>query len=322
MRSAQKVAVRTKLRAPSGFTVVELLVALSLGAIVLGGAIAYLVREMRTLTGNEIRQALVRNGRYVGISLRHDLQKAGIEIKSTTSFGTVDVWPGTYGDTLIVLHVPYVPDLAGPHPLQPPAGADNPLPPGGTCGPRCIEVVKDTTPLELSVGDLARLQVLETRRLIMLEDINPTSDTSVELTFTDADIVLRQPGGLSGGVLLDRFGSYVQELSPIVYYLDAEGQLHRAFRLNLDGSPAGEILAYGVEEFDVKLVFSDDDELERANPTDADDSNDYDDIVAVKIRVTLKADRVDPRVNQGQLLRKSYEWTISPRNLRYEKQRF
>ena len=47
----------------------------------------------------------------------------------------------------------------------------------------------------------------------------------------------------------------------------------------------------------------------------------YDDIVALRIRVTLKADRIDPRVNQGQLLRKSYEWTISPRNLRYEKRR-
>ena len=69
------------------------------------------------------------------------------------------------------------------------------------------------------------------------------------------------------------------------------------------------------------MVFADDDELERADPTDSDDSNDFDDIVALKIRVTLKANRVDPRVNQGQLLRKTYEWMISPRNLRYEKQR-
>ncbi|NNG16525.1 MAG: hypothetical protein HKM89_08595, partial [Gemmatimonadales bacterium] len=155
-----------------------------------------------------------------------------------------------------------------------------------------------------------------------LEDVSITSDTSVEVTFTDADVVLRQPGGFSGGLLLDRFGTYVQELSPIMYYLDDEEQLWRSFRLNLDGSPAGDILAYGVEEFDVKLIFADDDELEGANPTDADDSNDYDDIVAVRVRVTLKANRTDARVNQGQLLRRRYDWTISPRNLRYEKQRF
>ncbi len=305
----------------SGFTVVELVVALSLGAIVLAGAIRYMIREMRTLTGNDIRQGLARNGRYVGVSLRHDLQKVGIEIESTTDFGTVNVWPGTQGDTLVILHVPYSPDLAPPHTLRPPPGSDNPLPAGGTCGPRCIEVVKDTTPLEFGVGDLARLQVLGTRRLILIEDINTTSDTSVELSFTAASEILRQPAGFAGGVLLDRFASYAQELSPIIYYLDDEQQLRRAFRLNLDGSPAGDILAYGVEEFDVKLIFADDDELEQANPTDSDDSNDFDDIVAVKIRVTLKASRSDPRVNQGQLLRKSYEWIISPRNLRYEKQR-
>lgn len=310
-----------KLRVAIGFTFVELIVALSLGAIVLAGAIGYMIREMRTLAGNDIRQGLARNGRYVGVSLRHDLQKAGIEITSTTDFGTINVWPGTEGDTLVILHVPYMPEIAPPHPLQPPLGSDNPLPAGGTCGPLCIEIVKDTTPLELAVGDLARMQILETRRLLLMEDVNTTSDTSVELSFTEASQILRQPAGFTGGVLLDRFGTYVQEVSPIIYYLDDEEQLHRAFRLNLNGSPDGHILAYGVEEFDVKLVFADDDELDRADPTDADDSNDYDDIVALRIRVTLKADRIDPRVNQGQLLRKSYEWTISPRNLRYEKQR-
>lgn len=300
----------------------ELLVALTMGAIVVSAAVGYLIREMRTLAGSDLRRSLARNGRYVGVSLRHDVQRAGIEIETTTSFGTVAVWPGSQGDTLVVLHVPYAPSAAPPHVLVPPAGGGNPLPPGGTCGPRCIEVVKDAdAPLELEVGDLARLQVLETRHLILIDVINVTSDTSVELEFTDATSILRQPAGLTGGLLLDRFGTYVQKLTPIVYYVDDERQLRRAVRLNLDGSPDGDILAYGAEGFDVKLVFADGDELERADPTDADDTNDFDDVVAVKIRVTMVADRVDARVNQGQRLEKSYEWIISPRNLRYEKNR-
>jgi prepilin-type N-terminal cleavage/methylation domain-containing protein len=322
MRPRTTSSARSRRRSGRGFTVIELIIALSLGAIVLAGAIGYMIRGMRTLAGNEIRQSLARNARYVGVSLRHDLQKAGIEIESTVGFGTVNVWPGTVGDTLVILHVPYLPDIAPAHPLAPPAGNDNPLPPGGTCGPRCVDIVVDSArPLELAPGDLARLQVLGTRRLILVEQITSTSDTSVALTFTDAPILLRQPAGLSGGLLLDRYGTYVQKLAPIVYYLDDEEQLRRAVRLNMDGSPAGDVLAYGVEQFDVKLLFADGDVLERADPTDTDLTNDFDDIVAVRIRVTMKAERADPHVNQGRLLRRSYEWTISPRNLRYEKNR-
>ncbi len=316
-------AIGRRARRPTGgFTVIELIIALSLGAIVLAGAIGYMIRGMRTLAGNEIRQSLARNARYVGVSLRHDLQRAGIEIESTVDFGTVNVWPGTYGDTLVILYVPYVPDLAPAHSLAPPAGNDNPLPPGGTCGPRCVDVVVDSTrPLELAPGDLARLQVLGTRRLILLQDVTPTAPTSAAVTFTDAALLLRQPAGLSGGLRLDRYGTYVQELAPIVYYLDDQQQLRRAIRLNPDGSPAGDVLAYGVEQFDVKLVFADGDVLEGADPTDTDVTNDFDDIVAVRIRVTMRAERTDPHVNGGRLLRRSYEWTISPRNLRYEKNR-
>jgi hypothetical protein len=126
---------------------------------------------------------------------------------------------------------------------------------------------------------------------------------------------------LEGDLLLDRFGTFVQELATVVYYIDAQDQLYRAPKLNLDGSAAGHILAYGVESFDVKLVFNDGDELETADPDDEDDTNDYDDVVAVKVIATFRADRTDPRVNQGQLLRRNYEWTVSPRNLRYEKRR-
>ncbi len=313
---------RVERLALSGFTMVELMIALALGVIVLGAAVAYVIRETRTLTGSEIRDSLSRNGRYVGVSLRHDLQRAGVAIESTVSFGTVDVWPGSRGDTLVVLYVPYVPSLAPAHAIVPPPGTDNPLPPGGTCGDHCIEVRRDpNVPLEFRVDDLARLQVAGTRRLILIEEIRETSDTSVALEFTAAESILRQPAGLTAGLRLDRYSTYVQKLVPIIYYLDEEEQLIRAHRLERAGSPAGDVLAYDVEGFDVRLVFADGDELERADPVDEDNSNDYDDIVAVRVLVTVKADRVDPRVNQGRLLKRNYDWTISPRNLRYEKQR-
>ncbi|MGD2217942.1 MAG: prepilin-type N-terminal cleavage/methylation domain-containing protein [Gemmatimonadales bacterium] len=307
--------------ARAGFTLVELLVALTLGTIVVGAAINYLIRELRTLQSNDVRDVVTRTGRYVGISLRHDLQRAGIGIETTASFGTVDVWPGSFGDTLVILNVPYLPDPASPHTIVPPPGDENPLLPGSTCGPQCIEVLRTPdVPLDLEVAELTRLQVPGERRLALILGTSVTSDTSAELEFTDASTILRRPAGMEG-LSLDRFATFVQELDATVYYLDEGDRLMRAVALNLDGSPRGQVLAYGVEEFDVRLVFADGDVLEVANPTDADDSNDYDDVVAVRVRITAKADRVHPLVNNGELLRKTFEWLVAPRNLRYEKDR-
>lgn len=299
----------------------ELIIALTLGTIVVGAAVNYLIRELRTLQSNDVRDVVARTGRYVGISLRHDLQRTGIGIETTASFGTVDVWSGTVGDTLVILNVPYMPDPASPHSIVPPPGDENPLPPGSTCGPQCMEVVRaPDVPLDLEVGDLARLQIPGERRLVLIGGTSEVSDTSAELEFTDASTIMRRPAGIEG-LSLDRFATFVQELEATVYYLDEGDRLMRAVALNLDGSPQGQVLAYGVEDFDVKLVFADGDVLEQANPVDADDSNDYDDIVAVRIQVTAKSDRVHPLVNNGELLRKTFEWMVAPRNLRYEKDR-
>jgi hypothetical protein len=308
--------------AAHGFTLLEALIAMTVGIVVLSAAVGFLLAQMRTLGSGDIREDLSRHGRYIGVSLRHDLQAAGNELSSTTTFGTLAAYPGTYGDTLVVLHVPYVPFPAPPHDIDPPIGTDNPLAAGGTCGTYCIDVIKDASlPLELRQGDLARLQVGATRRLILVQSISTTNDTSLAVTFTAHDTILHQPAGLSEGLLLDRFSTYVQKVQPTMYYLDDQQRLWRAVGLNSTGEPEGDILAWGVEAFEVKIIFVDGDELDRADPYDSDTSNDYDDIVGVRIRATTVADRTDPRVNQGKLLRKTLEWVISPRNLRYEKNR-
>ena len=312
---------RPRRMSPRGFTLLELIITLLLGTIILGAAITFLITHIRSLEGSDIREEVSRNDRYIGALLRRDLQLTGVDIKSTTSFGTIAAWPGSVGDTLIVLYVPYEPEPAPAHEVDP--GVFPEPPPGeGTCGDHCLDVLyDDSQPLELQVGDLARLEVEGVRRLIIVEDIVTKSSTQLEVTFTDADTLLRQPAGLVGNLRIAIPGTYIQKLVPIIFYLDDQSRLMRAQRLHMDGSPDGDVVAYGVERFDLSLIFADGDELPQPDPYDSDSSNDYDDIVGVKARVTVKAHRVDPRVNEGRLLRKSSEWRISPRNLRYEKNR-
>lgn len=302
-----------------GFTLIELVIGLVLGTVIISAAISFLITHMRSLEGSDIRENVTRNDRFIGALLRRDVQLAGVDVRSSTEYGTVAVWPGSNGDTLILLYAPYEPDPAPIHDIHP---ASMPPPSDeGTCGAFCVEWFlgsADTSTIQ--PGDLARIDVDMSRRLVLINEVE-VNGSFLRVRFTDADTLLRQPAGLKGFDLNHPFGTLFQELRPIIYYLDDEERLLRAERLNIDGTPDGDVVAYGVEEFEVSVIFDDGDELERPNPYDSDVTNDYDDIVTVKVRVTVKAERADPRVNNGELLRNTTVWLISPRNLRYEKNR-
>jgi len=298
-----------------GFTLVELLIAMIVGLVVLSGAVAFAINQTRIVEAQMIRDEVYRNARYVNVSLARDLQRAGVGIESTPVFGVLSL----RGDTIVILQIPHRPAAALPYDLLPPGGSDNPLSPGGTCGSRCLDLLKSDSTFEILPGSLARLQVSGTRRLILVSDVQHSAG-SVQLSFTAADSLIGYPAGLSGGLLLDRFETFVQEIEPIIYYV-SDSTLMRAERLNADGSLAGEIVAFGVQAFDVNFVFADGREASAANPNDADVFNDYDDVIGVRINVRLSADRADQRVSNGSLFARDFEWFVAPRNLRYARNR-
>ena len=299
-----------------GFTLIEVMISLTVGIIVLSGALSFAVGMWRSLEGNEIREDVYRDARYMGMSLERDFQATGVGLVSTVSFGSLAVW----GDTITILRIPFMPNESPPYQIDPPAGVNNPLNPGGTCGARCINLQKAADgSFDLEVGDLARLQVNDERRLILIQTIADYGAT-VAIEFTAAPLILHYAAGLSGGLLLDRFSSFVQKVGAVIYYLDGT-ELKRAETLNLDGTPAAETVAYGVQSFEVSLLFVDGDEADAANSADGDVTNDFDDITGVRIRAEVGADRIHRSVNSGNLFTRKYEWVFSPRNLLYERNR-
>ena len=299
-----------------GFTLIEVMISLTVGIIVLSGALSFAVGMWRSLEGNEIREDVYRDARYMGMSLERDFQATGVGLVSTVSFGSLAVW----GDTITILRIPFMPNESPPYQIDPPAGVNNPLNPGGTCGARCINLQKAADgSFDLEVGDLARLQVNDERRLILIQTIADYGAT-VAIEFTAAPLILHYAAGLSGGLLLDRFSSFVQKVGAVIYYLDGT-ELKRAETLNLDGTPAAETVAYGVQSFEVSLLFVDGDEADAANSADGDVTNDFDDITGVRIRAEVGADRIHRSVNSGNLFTRKYEWIFSPRNLLYERNR-
>ena len=121
-----------------GFTLIELLISTVLSVVVMGASLSFAMAAFRGTEGNTLREEVYRNARFIGMALERDVQSTGVGIASEMRFGTLS----TFGDTLLVLHVPWDPD-AYPYLIDPPAGVNNPLDPGGTCGTVCIDLNKD-----------------------------------------------------------------------------------------------------------------------------------------------------------------------------------
>ncbi len=299
-----------------GFTLIELLISLALSMVVMGASLSFAMAAFRGSEGNTLREEVYRNARFIGMALERDIQTTGVGIVSELRFGTLS----TFNDTLVILHVPWQPTDAFPYTIDPPAGVNNPLNSGGTCGLNCIDLNKDPGgAFDLKVGDIARLQVNAERRVILVTGI-VDQGTTVELTFSNNATLLHYESALSDGLLLDRFSTIVQKLQPIVYWVENE-ILYRSDQLDGDGNLIGSPLAYDVKAWDAKMIFLDLDEADEGNPLDADNTNEFDDILGVRLTATLGTTRSDIRVAAGALYTRDYEWKFLPRNLMYERNR-
>jgi len=308
-----------ELRSNNGFTLAELLIALVLGVIIVGAMLGFTVASMQNLDRNRTHEEIARGARFLGMSLERDLQETGVALASTVEFGALSV----RNDTVLILRVPFEPTEASPHALIPPSGTGNPLPAGGTCGSNCINVDTGGNPFDLEPGDIARLQVNDTRHILLVQSVS-ISGSDAAVTFAADSTLLGFPAGLARGLQLDRFNTYIQKLLPTLYYYDAGTEaLYRASSLTSSGAPDGEAIAYGVQSWDAWIQFVGGAEAESANPYDSNVGNDYDDLLGVRIEAQLSGDhpmlRNAPSGTQNRY--RLYEWRFAPRNLTYERNR-
>jgi len=290
-----------------------------LGVIILAVSANFATATLRSSRGIDMRDGLNRDARFVGLAVSRDIQDAGVAFESTQVFGSV----ASRGDTVVAISVPFMPNEAETYSMVVPADTTDPLPPGGTCGATCIDVVDpNTVPFQLSPGDVALLQVQNERRLIVLTAVTAPSAGVRRLTFSNADTLFVYPAGLSGGLRLTRNGVAVQRLSVTAWYQNnINNTLIRADGFLPDGTLRTSITARGVDVFATRLQFTNGVERTEANGFDADTTNDYDRIVSVIVRARMQVERLDRSVNGGAPLFRDYEWRITPRNLIFERNR-
>lgn len=296
----------------AGFTLVELMIAMIVGLVVLAAATAVVASTWRGVAGGRMREGLERNARFINEALNRDLSETGVGIASSVQFGSLSV----RNDTIVILSVPYANGAAAaPHTFQyggaPLAAAT------GSCGTYCVDV--DTVTWDLATNDVALLQANNERRLIQVTNVT-RSGAVASVTFRPDTVMLQHEGAYARALTLPNNGVAVTKMQFVAYWVES-GKLMRAQAMNADGTPAGELIATGVDSIRVRLVFSNGAEATTANPLDGNGDNDWDDILAVRVLVWLQSDPTDLRVNNGQPVTRAYGWWFAPRNLRYEKSR-
>lgn len=300
-----------------GFTLVELLLSMTVSVVIISSATGFALTSWQSRRGWTIREAIDRNARFVGMSLARDAQEAGIGIESTPVFASV----GGFGDTLSILAVPYEPNESPVYSIYNDGGANPDYPPGGNCGTNCIEFNKVNGTYVLAAGDMARLQVGTERRLLFLTNVVDRG-TRFQVFFNPQNWLLGRQSGLSDSLLLSRSTSSIQRLKVTLYYYNASTQsIMRADKFSTTGQPIGAVLATNVVSWQADLSFVGGFVHQSYDGFDVDTTNNGNKIIGVKLRANLKADRVDPGVNKGQLVTRQYEWNVAPRNLLYEKNR-
>lgn len=305
------------MRQRNGFTIAEVLLSMTVGLTIIVAATAFATSSWKTRRGWTVRESIDRNARFVGLSLARDMQEAGVAIDDIALFGTL----ATFNDTISALSVPYTPNEAPVYTIYNDGGASPTYPAGGNCGSTCIEFLTQGSTLGLSAGDLTRLQVGSSRRLLLLSSVANQGNGRFRVEFLNVKTLIGRPSGLDS-LLLTRSGSTIQKLNAVVYWRDAStNSLMRATTVDAGGKPQGQLMANNVLGFKTTLLFTSGQEFAAYNGADTDTLNDANDILGTRIRAQFQSDRTDPAVNGGLPVVRWYEWKVSPRNLLYEKNR-
>lgn len=302
-------------RARRGFTLAEVLISMTIGVVVIASATAFSLSSWKSRRSWTVREGVDRGARFVGLSFARDVQEAGIAMVGTPVFSAL----GATGDTVSVLSVPFEPAEAPVYPIFDDGDTLPNYPPGGTCGATCIDFKKVNGAYDVKAGDLVRLQVGTTRRLLLLTSVANQGTLLFRIQFLPVTRLVNRDAGIDS-LLLSRSGTTIQRLKAVMYWRDpSTNELMRAERLTSSGAPDGDVAASGVQAFTSRLVFVSGAEHPTYDGLDADTTNDGNDVIGIRIRTQIKSERSDPAVNGGNPVSRWYEWRVAPRNLLYEK---
>lgn len=303
-----------------GFTLVELIAAMTIGLLILGAASSFAINTWRTQSRGQAGEDTTRRARYLGTSLQRDIGEVGVLVPSRPAFGTVNL----FNDTLALIRVPTRDTVISPTYL---VRNLSPLPAvgAGTCGTDCLDIGKRGGRVEIQTGEVFLLNVPgNIYRLLLataVTDANPSdTNATVRITFQNSlDSLFHWPARLTGVQLSN--GASVQRLALAAYFRDRSTDttvLMRASQINTSGQFVPTVLTTGILGFDVQVQFNNGTSADNAFPADL--NRDYCSVSNVVVNATLTTDRpADPRIQASASVTRPFQWNYVARNLIFQR---
>jgi hypothetical protein len=287
-------------RNSSGFSLVELLIGLTITMLIVGAFIDLFIRQNKSYSSESLRQEMNLNGRIGLDEIQREAMNAGTGLPGLFASVQVRDAGATNPDTVTFIYVPQT-NLQLKFATSPPPNAHA----------NSMKLSDDSQIDQLVVGD----------NLIIFDetDFNIIEITQINIPSKTVNFVpprgVNTPDGLAKAY--DPATTVITRVSLFSMTVDKTESAHPKL-VKFRGSINEGTVAYDIENLQVQLIFADGDTASVANDSDADLTNDSMDLRAIKVTLFARSSKTDPLNTAGDhYWRQQFTSTISPRNLIY-----
>ena len=283
-----------------GFSLVELLIGLTLTMVVVGAFINLFIKQSKAYKNESLRQEMFLTGRIALDEIQREAMNAGTGLPGL--FSSVQVMNGAAGepDTVTFLYIPPT-DITLK--LQ-----KSPAPASQT-----FFLTGDSDIDQLILGDHLIIWDETEFNIIELTQINVSNG---KVNFVPPAGV-NTPEGLAHSY--DPATTHVARVAVYSITVDNDTDPDHPFLYKFRGNyPVGTV-AYDIEDLQVTIIFADGDTASVADDTDADETNDALDLRGVLATVTARSSQPVEgfQLSEDGYYRQEFTSTISPRNIIY-----
>jgi len=303
-----------------GFTLVEMMMAITIASLVVGAALSMFDSFMKNERATSIRTEVHQNARYAVDMLTRELLEAGEGLDPTATFAVVATADGSAGapDSLYIVRS----DAATPvHQVLTPTGdPTSEILLNITCADSVLDI-RPGTVLHLATGPARGLAIVNSVTRNETGVSCPPPDPADDIGHVALGVSAPNGGKHGWPLAANQAGAAAHRVNVAVYFVNTDGPtpvLVRATRFE-SGQWIGPPIAEGIVDFQTQLVFGDGGVAEEASSTDADATNDYDDVFTVRAFLTARAWRTDRNLAGGGIYEREYSVRATPRNPLYSR---